>query len=178
MTFTSEPRRILRQLAIANQIATSVLSHGIVDLFRDPRAAADYWRGIAAATVYPRGGDSRKLLDLPRCHLEKIVPSAESIPVTLIDYQYTYGGVSVDDLITLCRIVRSRRPSIIFEIGTYLGGTTLQLAANSDAKVYTLDLPPSGHRDFVQPQIWDPELDVYPDRPGLRYQETIYMQRI
>ena len=87
MTITSEPRGILRQLAIANRVATSVLSHGIVDLFRDPRAAGDYWRGIASAAVHPREGDFRKLLDLPRCHLEKIVPSGESIPVTLIDYQ-------------------------------------------------------------------------------------------
>ena len=68
--------------------------------------------------------------------------------------------------------------SVIFEIGTYLGGTTLQLAANSKAKIYTLDLPPLGHRAYVQPEARDSELDVYTDRPGVRFQGSPYEERI
>jgi predicted O-methyltransferase YrrM len=83
-----------------------------------------------------------------------------------------------DELMLLCRIVRYRNPSVIFEIGTYLGGTTLQLTANSQALVYTLDLPPRDHPDYMKPEIDDPELDVYPDQPGIRFIETSYKSRI
>jgi predicted O-methyltransferase YrrM len=84
----------------------------------------------------------------------------------------------VHELMMLCRIVRYRKPSVVFEIGTYLGGTTLQVAANSRAKVYTLDLPPTGQKDYMESKIWDPELDVYPNQPGIRFRETSYKSRI
>ena len=106
------------------------------------------------------------------------MPSAESIPVMLIDYQYTYGDMPVNEVVTLCKILRDKQPKILFEIGTYLGGTTLQLAANSQAEIYTLDLPPCGHKDYVQPEIRDPDSDVYPDRPGVRFQGSPYKDRI
>lgn len=177
-TTIRDARHFFLQLARAGHLAASIFSQGFIDLFRDPGAAGEYWQRIASAALYPTESDGKKLLRLPRRKIDQIIPYAESIPVTLIDYQYAYGDMPIHELMVLCKIVRNRQPKVIFEIGTYLGGTTLQLAANSQAEVYTLDLPPPGHKDYVQPKIWDPESDVYPDQPGVRFQGTSYADRI
>ena len=82
------------------------------------------------------------------------------------------------ELIAMWKIVRHRQPEVIFEIGTHLGGSTLQLAATSKAEVDTMDLLLTGHKDYVQPQIWNPESDVHPDQPGIRFLGSQYESRI
>jgi predicted O-methyltransferase YrrM len=54
------------------------------------------------------------------------------------------GNVSLAELAVLNALCRTHRPETIFEIGTFDGRTTLNLAANCDAQVLTLDLP-AGH---------------------------------
>lgn len=53
------------------------------------------------------------------------------------------GNVSLLELVVLNTLVKLAKTKTIFEIGTFDGRTTLNLAANTDdtAKVYTLDLP-------------------------------------
>jgi predicted O-methyltransferase YrrM len=80
--------------------------------------------------------------------LEAIFPDAQTTPVTLVDYVYTNGGMPMYELTNLCQIVRRCNPKVIFEFGTFLGETTSQIAANSEAEVYTLDLPPPGHKHY------------------------------
>lgn len=55
------------------------------------------------------------------------------------------GNVSLLELVVINTLVARRRPRRVFEIGTFDGRTTLNLAANApdDAIVYTLDLPAS-----------------------------------
>jgi len=55
------------------------------------------------------------------------------------------GMLGLVEQIVLAMIVVRRRPSVMFEIGTYLGATSVLLAANSPphARVYTLDLQPT-----------------------------------
>lgn len=178
MSITREDGPIRRKLLQGGRLAACVFCRGLVDLFRYPTASADYWRRIVSAALCSVEGDCRELLSLPRCNIDQIIPEAEGIPVTLIECQCSYGDMLVWELITLCRIVRYRQPAVVFEIGTYLGGTTLQLAANSQAQVHILDLPPPGHKDCVQPEICNRELDVYPDQPGLRFQGSPYADRI
>lgn len=71
------------------------------------------------------------------------------------------GNVSLLELLVLARLVRERRPASLFEIGTFDGRTTLALASNApdDARVFTLDLPPTevpahplapGERQYVE----------------------------
>jgi predicted O-methyltransferase YrrM len=45
------------------------------------------------------------------------------------------------DIVSLCLLCRRIRPQVIFEIGTLNGYTAYHFALNSDARVYTLDLP-------------------------------------
>lgn len=53
------------------------------------------------------------------------------------------GNVTLYELLVIAQLVRSRSPKTLFEIGTFDGRTTLNMAANSaaDASVFTLDLP-------------------------------------
>ena len=55
-----------------------------------------------------------------------------------------YGNMSYEELCTMALIVRCLQPENIFEIGTFDGTTTLQMALNSpaNAKILTLNLPP------------------------------------
>lgn len=56
------------------------------------------------------------------------------------------GNVSIIELVTICKLIRQFNPRALFEIGTFNGRTTLNMAANSiqEAIVYTLDLPRVG----------------------------------
>jgi predicted O-methyltransferase YrrM len=56
-----------------------------------------------------------------------------------------HGNVSLLELLIICKVVRAVNPTVSFEIGTFDGRTTLNIAANSNesAKVFTLDLPRS-----------------------------------
>jgi hypothetical protein len=56
----------------------------------------------------------------------------------------TGGNVSALELIILAKMAHLVQAHLVFEIGTFDGRSTLNLAANSsdDARVYTLDLPP------------------------------------
>jgi predicted O-methyltransferase YrrM len=51
------------------------------------------------------------------------------------------GNVNLMELAVLNALCRSTAPRSVFEIGTFDGRTTLNLALNSDADVFTLDLP-------------------------------------
>lgn len=178
MTAIREPLKIGRRLATATRVAARMLSRGVIGLISDPNAAMSYWRQIATISLSPGGEDGGELLVLPRCNIDQLIPVAESIPVTLIDYRHVYGDVPLQELITLCRIARYRQPRVVFEIGTYLGGTTVQIAANSDAKAYTLDLPPPGHKDYVEPHMRNPDLDVFPEQLGVRFHGSPGASRI
>jgi predicted O-methyltransferase YrrM len=67
----------------------------------------------------------------------------DDIPIVVREPLHVAGNVSPFELIIICKFVRALRPKRLFEIGTFDGRTTLNLAANSptDAVVYTLDLP-------------------------------------
>lgn len=110
---------------------------------------------------------------LPTTHLEWAFPGIEQTQLTIRDYAYHAGSMPLTDLAHLCRLTRHLDPKVIFEIGTYEGETTLQLALNSRAEVFTLDLPPDAQRT-----VTDEELDVYPPKPGARYADCPEAARI
>lgn len=102
--------------------------------------------------------------------LEKALPQAEGAPMSLLDWRQSYGGILLEEMAALLKVARVINPSLAFEIGTFQGETTLQLAVNCRAEIHTLDLPPAGHPDHdAAGRPDDPELDVYPDVPGERF---------
>lgn len=87
--------------------------------------------------------ESRERSELPTIGIDELVPESSEIDLRAIDA--VDGNVSERELITLCRLVRALQPKRLFELGTFDGRTTLNLAANvpQNAVVFTLDLPRS-----------------------------------
>ena len=63
------------------------------------------------------------------------------------------GNITPAELMLICAFVRQRQPAACFEIGTFDGRTTQNVAANQPdaATCYTLDLPPSGIENAALP---------------------------
>lgn len=87
--------------------------------------------------------ESREIPELPAVPLTELVPRDSLIDVRAIDA--VDGNVTERELITICKLVQSAQPARLFEIGTFDGRTTLNMAVNAAAAatVHTLDLPKS-----------------------------------
>jgi predicted O-methyltransferase YrrM len=79
---------------------------------------------------------------IPACPINELVPHAPDIELRLFDPPVA-GNASGFEIACLCALARHLQPSVILEIGTFNGNTTLQLAANTpqSTRIYTLDLP-------------------------------------
>jgi predicted O-methyltransferase YrrM len=95
--------------------------------------------------------DAREPVELPAVPASSLAPPSGLIDVREMDA--VDGNVSERELITISRLVQAVAPHTLFEIGTFDGRTTLNLAANSpiDAKVYTIDLPQASIDSSVAP---------------------------
>ena len=83
---------------------------------------------------------------------ESVIPSVSFVdffagyerkPVHLYDFVPRDGNLDVKEMLMVCNCVSLFAPSVVLEIGTFDGNTTLQIAANAppNTTVYTLDLP-------------------------------------
>lgn len=103
-----------------------------------------------------------------------------SLPVTILEPAARSGNVSPLELIVLVRIVRWLQPQASFEIGTFDGRTTLNIAANMPVHgtVATLDLP----RAQIDSTRFAVERDergfIEKERSGARFAGTIYETKI
>lgn len=81
---------------------------------------------------------------LPLVGAGELLALALDGPLSLHEAVAADGNVSLLELTILARSVVLSQPRVLFEIGTFDGRTTLNLAANapSDGHVSTLDLPP------------------------------------
>ena len=70
-----------------------------------------------------------------------------AVPILLSYATTKSGNVTLEELIALGKLVSYSTPSQIIEIGTFNGRTTCVLAMNSQAPVFTIDLPP-GSREY------------------------------
>ena len=174
-------RRALRIMKLTYRMGMCVVHYGIIDMIFAPSSALSFWRKVAnaikEATLHEHAVMNSALkLKIPSASPEELFPGISQLPVTLSDYTYTYGDMPVHEILTLCQIVRWAKPECIFEIGTFEGGTTMQMAANSSAKIYTLDLPPETEEE--KRRVLDADLDVYPEVPGAEFRETDSAQQI
>jgi hypothetical protein len=115
---------------------------------------------------------------LPSVPLDSIGDPA--MPITILEPGARPGNVSPLELIVLVRIVRWLAPAASFEIGTFDGRTTLNIAANmpSDGMVATLDLPRAqidGTRFAVER---DERNFIDKERSGARFAGTVFEPRI
>jgi predicted O-methyltransferase YrrM len=86
------------------------------------------------------------------------------------------GNVSPYELEVIASLVRATAPQTIFEIGTFDGRTTLNMAANApaDAFVYTLDLPPEGLDSTVFSLELNEDKYVKKEKSGARFADSAY----
>lgn len=100
---------------------------------------------------------------LPTVNIEEITKGTPSKPVA---GGFEDGNISDYETECICRIVRSHNPSAVFEIGTFNGRTSLNMAANMgpDSILFTLDLPQaevtktklrikSGEKKFIEKPV-------------------------
>ncbi|OIQ37475.1 MAG: hypothetical protein BM555_00700 [Crocinitomix sp. MedPE-SWsnd] len=77
---------------------------------------------------------------LPTITIEEATDDSEPI---LSEVVHADGNVSEEELRCIAKLVKFHQPKGIFEIGTFDGRTTLNMALNApEAKVVTIDLPP------------------------------------
>lgn len=106
---------------------------------RNPKFSASAIRG-AISSIYVHGVGARA--ELPSKHLNDLIdPHTETL---LSNCFVREGNVTLQELLTICLLVKKHQPKNILEIGTFDGNTTLNMALNApdDAHVHTLDLPP------------------------------------
>lgn len=156
----------------AGRILAKTWSCGVWSWLHHPKTARQFWRRVARS-ILNEPGKSFEGLRLPSVELTDLLGQPDQIPVSLHNYCYQHGDMPLHEMVMLCRLIRVRQPRVIFEIGTFHGGTTLQMAANSAAQIYTLDLPPEAPKP-----VWDATLDVYPGRAGARFLDSPYAARI
>ena len=95
--------------------------------------------------------DVREPVELPSVDMASIAATRQLLDVREI--HAVDGNVTERELIVLCTLIRAANPGSLFELGTFDGRTTLNLAANSreGAIVHTLDLPQSAIGSSVAP---------------------------
>lgn len=80
---------------------------------------------------------------LPAADLAELAPA--ETPIQLRAPIGEDGNVTLYELVAIATLAAAARPEAVFEIGTFNGRTTLNLAANAPAAVvHTLDLPAEG----------------------------------
>ena len=107
---------------------------------------------------------------LPKVEISEVAP--EHLPIQIREPVEADGNISLVEIAVISKLIRSRNPGVIFEIGTFDGRTTLNMAANAppDAKVYTLDLPSQSRTELPI----DPGEEKYIDKEasGTRFAGT------
>jgi len=90
-------------------------------------------------------GPDKNATKLPKVDLAVLFPVRQT-EIKLLEPATANGNATIQEVFTLNFAVAACRPKTIFEIGTFDGRTTVNLAANTpaDTRIYTLDLPSSG----------------------------------
>lgn len=90
-------------------------------------------------------GYDHRVGPLPTLPQADVTDVVHDVPIRVREPLAADGNVTLLELTVLDSLVAARGPKRVFEIGTFDGRTTLNLAANAPpgAVVHTLDLPPA-----------------------------------
>lgn len=117
-------------------------------------------------------------LDIPVLEARALIPDPPAVRV--LEQDAADGNVSGYELLVIAQLVKARKLAAVFEIGTFDGRTTLNLAANlsEPGRVFTLDLPPEDwNRTGLKIACGD-ENFIKKERSGARFAGTPYAARI
>jgi predicted O-methyltransferase YrrM len=110
---------------------------------------------------------------LPEVDWSELIPTDMIVAVREMDTAVD-GNVTAQELEIICKLVKLTDPTVLFEIGTFDGRTTLNLAAQSraGARVYTLDLPRAGMDGAGLPLAVHDRKYIDKANSGLRFRGT------
>jgi hypothetical protein len=74
-----------------------------------PTAAKAYWKCVARNAI-DCAGTSGFSGGLPPVALDDLAEGLDSLPVTVLDFHYEFGGINAKEMFALCRLARSRAP--------------------------------------------------------------------
>jgi len=119
-----------------------------------------------------------KDVSIPDIELSELVPI--DIPIKIHESGLIDGNISSYELEVINKIIAFYKPIKMFEIGTFDGRTSLNMACNTagEATIYTLDLPREIKSSAELPL--DPHDEKYIDKEnsGLRFQGTSYENKV
>lgn len=94
------------------------------------------------AAICRHFGYYTRMQGVPTIRLKELLP--DFLQGVIHEPIGTYGSPCAEEILIINQLVQRAQPKVLFEIGTFTGRTTLNLAACSpdDAKVFTLDLKP------------------------------------
>lgn len=106
---------------------------------------------------------------IPEVEVSDVVPADAA--VCLREEAAALGNISLLELVVIDKLVRRAAPKTVFEIGTFDGRTTLNMAANAPdgAHVYTLDLPRSDVEKTKFPLDRHDRFCVEKEKSGARF---------
>lgn len=119
----------------------------------------------------------------PQALVPKITPEellGQSLAVTMTELSHVNGGVSALELVIISALTRRTDPQRSFEIGTFDGRTTLNMALNQRAgsEVITLDLPAAQLERAAQPLDDGDRTYILKAASGARFQQRTTPARI
>ena len=120
----------------------------------------------------------KKSAILPKIGLSKLIP--EDTWVQMHQSGSADGNVSMPELMSINRAIGFHKPINLFEIGTFNGRTTLNMAANCSkkSKVYTLDLPKEQLNSTNLPIAPGEKAFIDKEVIGSNYLGTVYEKKI
>ncbi len=115
---------------------------------------------------------------VPTIDLAEVV--SEDVPIQVRELVDIDGNISLAEITVLSKLVKRYNPKRLFEIGTFDGRTTLNLAANAsaEAEVYTLDLPKNKLSETNLPLEVGEEKYIDKETSGARFLATDCLQKI
>jgi predicted O-methyltransferase YrrM len=117
---------------------------------------------------------------LPQRRLVELLPGIDqatlALPFKQVDRTDSWE-VPLAELLALAALVQHRQPQRVFEIGTYLGSSTLVMAHNLPAggNITTLDLDPATRDEYLRSLGYGKSPDF---TPGQNFMDTPLVDRI
>lgn len=113
-------------------------------------------------------------LKIPTLWVNQVFAVNPEAEIRVLCLDRVFGNIQPYEIFVLLTILKSRQAQQVFEIGTFDGRTTRNLAANVESgRVYTLDLPPDVQMDALKYHLDDLESPlILRDKVGARYRNT------
>ena len=115
---------------------------------------------------------------IPKVAISEIIKG--NPPITICEPIGKDGNISLLELIVLNSFIRNMNPNKVFELGTFDGRTSLNMASNckDDVTIYTLDLPKDKLDSTALPIGHDDIGYVDKDASGSKYKGTYEEKKV